>query len=35
MPYTVVLDRDGKVAFSLYGAVKEADLAPLLARLTQ
>lgn len=33
MPYTVVLDREGKVAFSLYGAVKEADLEPLLKRL--
>jgi len=35
MPYTVVVDRAGKVAFSLYGAVKEADLDPLLSRLTQ
>lgn len=34
MPYTVVLDRQGKVAFSLYGAVKEAELEPVLKRLT-
>jgi len=33
LPYTVVLDRAGKVAFSLYGAAKEADLVPLLERL--
>lgn len=33
MPYTVVLDRDGKVAFSLYGAVKEGELAPMLEKL--
>lgn len=33
MPYTVVLGRDGKVAFSLYGAVKEEELDPLLRRL--
>lgn len=33
MPYTVVLDRQGKVAFSLYGAVQEAELEPVLKRL--
>ena len=33
MPYTVVLDRAGKVVFSLYGGVKEADLEPLLKKL--
>ena len=30
MPYTVVLDRQGKVVFSLYGAVKQAELEPVL-----
>ncbi|MFC5300313.1 TlpA family protein disulfide reductase [Azospira restricta] len=33
MPYTIVLGRDGKVAFSLYGAVREEELDPLLRRL--
>lgn len=35
MPYTVVIDRSGKVAFSLYGAVKEAELEPVLRRLSE
>lgn len=35
MPYTVILDRRGKVAFSLYGGVKEAELEPLLKRLSE
>ena len=33
MPYTVVLDREGKVAFSIYGGVKENELEPVLSRL--
>ena len=35
MPYTVVLDREGKVAFSIYGGVKENELEPVLSRLAQ
>jgi thiol-disulfide isomerase/thioredoxin len=35
LPYTVVLGRDGKVAFSRYGSVDEATLAPLLRRLVE
>jgi len=34
LPYTVVVDRDGKVLLSIYGGVKENDLVPLLDRLT-
>lgn len=33
MPYTVVLDRSGKVALSLYGGIQEGELAPLLREL--
>lgn len=33
MPYTVVLGRDGKVAFSMYGGLKEAELEPVLKQL--
>lgn len=35
MPYTVVLDRNGKVALSLYGGIKEGELEPLLRQLTE
>lgn len=35
LPYTVVLGRDGKVAFSRYGSVDEATLAPLLRSLAE
>jgi thiol-disulfide isomerase/thioredoxin len=34
LPYTVVLGRDGKVAFSRYGTVDEATLDPLLRQLS-
>jgi thiol-disulfide isomerase/thioredoxin len=34
MPYTVVLGRDGKVAFSRYGGLDEAALEPLLRKLS-
>lgn len=33
MPYTVVLDREGKVVFSLYGGVKQEELEPVLKRV--
>lgn len=33
MPYTVVLDRNGKVILSLYGGLKEGELDPLLTQL--
>ncbi|MCP5269168.1 MAG: TlpA family protein disulfide reductase [Zoogloeaceae bacterium] len=33
LPYTVVLGRDGKVAYSVYGGIKEADLTPVLEKL--
>lgn len=35
LPYTVILGRDGKVAFSRYGGVDEATLAPLLKKLAE
>lgn len=35
MPYTVILDRAGKVAFSLYGGIKESELEPVLRQLTE
>ncbi len=35
MPYTVVLDRAGKVAFSLYGGVRQEELEPVLRRLSE
>jgi thiol-disulfide isomerase/thioredoxin len=34
LPYTVVVGRDGKVAFSRYGSVDEAALEPLLRQLS-
>jgi len=34
MPYTVVVDRDGKVAFSMYGGLKESELESVLRRLS-
>jgi thiol-disulfide isomerase/thioredoxin len=35
LPYTVVVGRDGKVAFSLYGGVKAGELEPVLDRLSR
>lgn len=35
MPYTVVLDRAGKVVLSLYGGLKEGELDPLLTQLVE